>query len=126
MHIGLISLLAVYPIKYLIAFFVPYDSFSETNILFTSMSSIEQFFIFIRITFFDLFIVKIYALSAHSYIQQSKFLIILQKYSFICKKVTYISYGTFFYKSKLLKIKYFFLTYLFMVKKMDIHKNGRI
>ena len=103
MHVGLISLLSVYPIKYLIAFFVPYDSFSETNILFTSMSSIEKFFIFIKITFFDLFIVKIYALSAHSYIQQSKFLIILQKDSLYLQKSYLYLLWYFFLQIKIVK-----------------------
>ena len=39
-HNGLITSLSLYPIKYLNEFLLPYDSFVETNILLTSMSSI--------------------------------------------------------------------------------------
>ena len=51
--------------KYLNDFFVPYDSLLETSTLLTSMLSIE-------ITFIDLFIVRIYALSIHSYTMRKK------------------------------------------------------
>ena len=46
-YIVLISLLSLYKIKYLITFFVPYDSFLETNILVTSISSILNNFLFL-------------------------------------------------------------------------------
>ena len=53
--------------KYLSEFFAPYDYFLETNILLTSMSfKLNSFFVFIKVTFLDLFIIKIYALSTHS------------------------------------------------------------
>ena len=58
---------SLYPIKYLNEFFVPYDSFLETNILLTSKTYIKYFLVFIKITFIDFFIFKIYALSTHSY-----------------------------------------------------------
>ena len=54
--------------KYLSEFFVPYDSFFEANILLTSKSyKLNNFFVFIKVIFVDLFIIKIYALSTHSY-----------------------------------------------------------
>ena len=53
--------------KYLSEFFVPYDSFLETNILLTSKSFILNTLLFVKSTFVDLFIIKIYALSTHSY-----------------------------------------------------------
>ena len=56
--------------KYLSEFFVPYYSFLETNILLVSMSF--KFFVLIKVTFVDLFIIKIYALSTHSYTCQKK------------------------------------------------------
>ena len=56
--------------KYLSEFFVPYYSFLETNILLVSMSF--KFFVLIKVTFVDLFIIKIYALSTYSYTCQKK------------------------------------------------------
>ena len=54
--------------KYLSEFFVSYDSFFEANILLTSKSyKLNNFFVFIKVIFVDLFIIKIYALSTHSY-----------------------------------------------------------
>ena len=48
----------------------PYYSFLETNILLTSKSSILNIFCFYyKSRFFYIFVVKIYALSLHSYIQ---------------------------------------------------------
>ena len=66
----LITLLSLYPRKYLNELYSPYYSFLGTNILLTSISSIFIiFFVFVvEITFLDIFIVKIYALSVHSYI----------------------------------------------------------
>ena len=48
--------------KYLDECFVPYDYFFETNVLLTSMSFKLN----------NLFIIKIYALSTHSYTCQKK------------------------------------------------------
>ena len=68
--------LSLYPIRYLRDFFVPYDSFLETNMLLTSMSSILYMYIYIFVfvegAFSDFFVVKIYALLTHSYILQIK------------------------------------------------------
>ena len=41
MHNGLITSSSLYPIKYLSEFFIPCDSFLETNILVTSESYIN-------------------------------------------------------------------------------------
>ena len=52
--------------KYLSEFFVPYDFFFyfETIILLPSMSfKLNNFFVLKKVTFVDLFIIKIYALS---------------------------------------------------------------
>ena len=58
-----------YSMKYLGEYFTPYESFLEVNILLTSISSIlNSFFVFVKVDFFYLFIIKIYALSTHSYI----------------------------------------------------------
>ena len=43
-----------------------YASFLETKILLTSISSILNIFV-VKVTFLDIFIVKIYALSIHFY-----------------------------------------------------------
>ena len=74
-HNGLMMSLSLYPIRYLRDFFVPYDSFLETNILLTSMSSILYFFVFAEGTFIffyffckrcsDFFVIKIYVLPTH-------------------------------------------------------------
>ena len=68
---GLITLLSLYPIKYLNELCLPYCSFLKTNILLTSISfMLNIFFIFIvKVAFFDVFTIKIYVLSVHSYIQ---------------------------------------------------------
>ena len=62
--------------KYLSEFFVPYDYFFETNILLTSISfKLNNFLIkivLIKVTFIDLFTIKIYALSTHCYTGQKK------------------------------------------------------
>ena len=59
--------------KYLSEFFVPYDSFLEYYILLTSMSlKLNNFFVFIKATFIDILIIKIYTLSTHSYSCQKK------------------------------------------------------
>ena len=51
--------------KYLSEFFVPYDSFLETNILLTSKScNLNSFY---KVTFVDFFVFKNYCLIAHSY-----------------------------------------------------------
>ena len=50
--------------KYLSEFFVPHDSFLETNILLAYMSFKLNSFLF--------YIIKIYALSTHSYTCQKK------------------------------------------------------
>ena len=58
-----------YSMKYLSEYFTPYESFLEINILLTSISStLNSFFVFVKVNFFYLFIIKIYALSTHSYI----------------------------------------------------------
>ena len=44
---GLITLLSLYPIKYLDELYLPYCSFLETNILLTSVSSILNIFMFL-------------------------------------------------------------------------------
>ena len=49
---GLITSLSLYPIKYLIEFFAPYDSSLETNILLTSMSCILVTFLFLKKSLF--------------------------------------------------------------------------
>ena len=57
---GLITSLSLYPIKYLNEFFVSYDYFLETNILLTPISSVFTiFFVFIKVTFFDFFVIEI-------------------------------------------------------------------
>ena len=67
---GLITSLSLYPIKYLNELYLQYCSFLETNILLTSKSSILNIFCFYyKSRFFYIFVVKIYALSLHSYIQ---------------------------------------------------------
>ena len=49
-------------------FFLPYDSFLETNILLTSQSYMfNSFLFFVEITLVDFFIIKIYAISNHPY-----------------------------------------------------------
>ena len=53
--------------KYLSEFFVPYDSFLESNILLAFKSCILNSFVVIKSTFVDFFVLKIYALSTHSY-----------------------------------------------------------
>ena len=61
--------------KYLSEFFVPYDFFFyfETIILLPSMSfKLNNFFVLKKVTFVDLFIIKIYALSTESYTCQKK------------------------------------------------------
>ena len=60
----------------------------------------EKFLIFIEITFFDIFIVKIYAFSTHSYIQESKFLIILQKNYLYLQKCYFYLLWCFFFTNK--------------------------
>ena len=47
MHKGLMTSLSLYLMKYLTDLFVPYDSFFETNILSTLMSSIVNSFLFL-------------------------------------------------------------------------------
>ena len=65
--------LSLYPIKYFNELFLPYDTFLETNILLTSIPSILNiFFVFIEFTYFDFFIVEIYAISTHSYTPRKK------------------------------------------------------
>ena len=44
---GLITLLSLYPIKYLNELCLPYCSFLETNILLTSITSILNIFLFL-------------------------------------------------------------------------------
>ena len=64
----LITLLSLYPIKYLNEFFKPYGSSLETNILLTLMSSILiTFSLSVKIAFFYFFVSEIYVLSTHSY-----------------------------------------------------------
>ena len=80
--------------KYLSEFFVPYDSFFETNILLTSMTfKLNSFFVLIKVTFNDLFIIKIYALSTHSYACQEKiqkkFFIVIDSVQSILIKITW-------------------------------------
>ena len=73
--------------KYLSEFFVPYDSFFETNILLTSM-----LFKLNNLDFIDLFIIKIYALSTHSYTCQKKnvkFFIIIETVQSILIRITW-------------------------------------
>ena len=50
-HSGLITSLSLYPIKYLNEFLLPYDSFLETDILLTSISSIIYLFVFVEAAF---------------------------------------------------------------------------
>ena len=70
---GLITLLSLYPIKYLNELCLPYCSFLETNLLLTSISSILNIFCFyFKSRFFDIFIIKVYVLSIHSYIRLKK------------------------------------------------------
>ena len=59
--------LSLYPIKYLNESNLPYFSFLETNILLTSVPFISNISVFVEVTFFDFFVVEIYAISAHSY-----------------------------------------------------------
>ena len=56
----------LYPMKYLSKIFVPYGSFLKDCIVLTSMSSILVFF-YIKITLVEIFIMKNYVLSTHSY-----------------------------------------------------------
>ena len=44
---GLITLLSLYPIKYLNEVYLPYRSFLETNILLTLISDILNIFLFL-------------------------------------------------------------------------------
>ena len=48
MHIGLITSLSIYPIKYLIALIIPYGSSLESTILLTSLSSVLNAFCFCK------------------------------------------------------------------------------
>ena len=59
--------------KYLSEFFVPYDSFLQTNILLASMSvKLNSFLFLLKLSPKFIFITKIYALSTHSYTCQKK------------------------------------------------------
>ena len=62
--------LSLYPIKHLNELFLPYCSFSKTNIWLTSILFVLNIFfvfVFIEATYFDSSVIKIYAISTHSY-----------------------------------------------------------
>ena len=73
MHIGLITSLSLYPIKYLNEFFIPYGSSQETNILLTSILSISLTFLLLHYSLLLIFfVIKIYTLSTHSCYSKEK------------------------------------------------------